>query len=464
MTMTVSTPSLETLRRLDRPGPRYTSYPTAMEFHEGVGEQTYRAKLAEADRLKPDAPSSVYVHLPFCHRHCDFCACNAVATPHKSVGARYLEYLKREIAAVAQTSAQRRPLSQIHWGGGTPTFFSPAQIEGLIEHIRGHFTLTEGAEIAIEVDPRVTTPEHLDTLTRLGFNRLSVGVQDFTPAVQEAIGRGQTIEQTRELLRYAREIGFSEGINFDLVYGLPRQGLASFNANLDQVLELRPDRLAMYSFAFVPWIKPNQRRLKPDEFPEPALKLELYLCALERLLAAGYEPIGMDHFSLPQDELAVAAREGRLDRNFMGYTLKAAPTMIGFGISAIGDLGDGYFQNIRKLPAYYRALDEGRLPIERGRLLDDDDRLRRTVIMQLMCNFRVDKADISSRFGIDFDEYFASSIAGLAELEDMDLLHNTGEEVVLCGNGRLFVRNAAMAFDRYLEAAAAARSAFSRTV
>ena len=457
--MTGSSLSLETLQQLDQPGPRYTSYPTAMQFHDGVEEQLYLERLTEVD-----GPISVYLHLPFCRSHCDFCACNAIGTPHAAVGARYLDYLKREIAAVAEALPGRRTLDQIHWGGGTPTFHSPIQIEGLIRHIRDHFTVTDGAEIAIEVDPRITTREHLDTLSREGFNRLSLGIQDFTPTVQTAIGREQTLEQTRELLHYAREIGFSEGINFDLVYGLPGQELDTFNTNFDRVLELLPDRLAIYSFAFVPWIRPNQRRLKPEDLPEPALKLELYLYALERLREAGYEAIGMDHFSLPNDELAIAAHEGRLRRNFMGYALKAAPTTIGFGVSSIGELTDGYFQNFRKLPAYYNAIDEGHLPIERGCLLDDDDQLRRHVIMQLMCNFQIDKGDISNRFEIDFDDYFASSIARLGELEDMGFLRNTDEAIVLCGDGRLFVRNAAMAFDRYLEEAKEARTGFSRTV
>ena len=457
--MTGSSLSLETLQRLDQPGPRYTSYPTAMQFHDGVGEELYLARLAEVD-----GTISVYVHLPFCHSHCDFCACNAIATPHAAVGDRYLEYLRREITAAAEVLPEGSTLGQIHWGGGTPTFYSPLQVEGLIEHIRDCFTVKDGAELAIEVDPRITTREHLDTLSRHGFNRLSLGIQDFTPQVQTAIGREQTLEQTRELLYYAREFGFSEGINFDLVYGLPGQQLDTFDTNFDRVLELQPDRLAIYSFAFVPWIRPNQRRLKPEELPEPALKLELYLCALERLREAGYEAIGMDHFSLPNDELAIAAREGRLTRNFMGYTLKAAPTTIGFGVSSIGELSDGYFQNYRKLPAYYNAIDEGRLPIERGCLLDDDDQLRRHVIMQLMCNFQVDKGEVSDRFEIDFDDYFASSIARLQELKDMEFLDNTDDAIVLCGDGKLFVRNAAMAFDRYLEEAVEARTGFSRTV
>lgn len=352
----------------------------------------------------------------------------------------------------------------MHWGGGTPTYFSPSQIERLYRHILGHFTLQDGAEVAIEVDPRVTSREHLNILGHLGFNRLSLGVQDFAPTVQEAIGRGQTFEETEELVLYAREIGFAEGINFDLIYGLPRQTLEAFNASLDRVLELRPDRLAFYSFAFVPWIKSNQRRLRPEEFPKPALKLELYLTALDRLFEAGYEPIGMDHFSLPDDELAVAAREGRLERNFMGYTVKPVSTMIGCGVSSIGDLVGGYFQNRKKLSTYYEALDEAQLPIERGCILDDDDQVRRYVIMNLMCNFSVDKEAVSRRFAIDFDTYFRSSILRLADMEEARFVRNESQAVKVIGTGRLFVRNAAMAFDRYLEEKTSERPVFSSTV
>lgn len=456
--------SLETLRRFDRPGPRYTSYPTAVEFRETVGEDAYSEKLAVADGVGAEAPLSLYVHIPFCRKRCDFCACHVIATPHREIAEPYLECLEREIDAVASRLANRRQVAQIHWGGGTPTYLTPDQIERLFEAITRRFSLQEGAEVAIEVDPRVTTHEHLDTLSGLGFNRLSIGVQDPSDEVQESIGRGQSWEETTSLLEHARRIGFDGGINVDLVYGLPGQQVESFPASLDKALELAPDRLAVYSFAFVPWIKPNQRRLEADDFPGPATKLELYLTALNHFLEAGYEPIGMDHFALPDDELAVAARSGRLERNFMGYTVKPASTMIGFGVSAISDLEGGYFQNCKKLSTYYEAMNAGRLPVERGCLLDEDDRLRRQVIMNLMCNFRVEKEAISKRFAIDFDTYFGSSISRLAELENAEFLRNSEEAVEVLGAGKLFVRNAAMAFDRYLEAKREAKPAFSRTV
>lgn len=465
MTRPTSGVSLETLERFDRPGPRYTSYPTAVEFHEGVGEETYVEHLARADAEAPEAPLSLYVHIPFCRKRCDFCACHVIATPHSEIAEPYLAALEREIAAVAERLPRRRRVVQMHWGGGTPTYLTPDQIERLVGFLRGVFDLQPGAETAIEVDPRVTTAEHLETLARLGFNRLSVGIQDPDEAVQRAIGRGQGWAETVELVETARRVGFDQGINFDLVYGLPGQEPERFDAGIDRVLELRPDRLAVYSFAFVPWIKSNQRRLSREELPAPQVKLRLYRVALERFLAAGYQPIGMDHFALPDDELAVASRAGRLERNFMGYTVKPVSTMIGFGVSAIGDLVGGYFQNAKKLSTYHAAVGAGRLPVERGRLLDADDALRRHVILQLMCNFRVEKGAVSRRFGIDFDDYFAAARAGLAELEEAGFVVDGPEAIEVRGQGRLFVRNAAMAFDRYLaEKEAAARPTFSRTV
>jgi len=455
----------ETVRRFDRPGPRYTSYPTAVEFHDGVGESAYRACLAKADAAGAEVPLSLYVHIPFCAKHCSYCGCHVIATSKREVAAGYLGYVDRELALVAAALPTRRKLAQMHWGGGTPTYLEPDQLETLFASVASRFELLPDAEVAIEVDPRVTTREHLETLARLGFNRLSFGVQDFTPAVQEAIGRGQTFEQTRDLMGAAREVGFREGINLDLVYGLPHQSESTFRDSMEKVASLRPDRLAIYSFAYVPWIRPNQKRIDQAALPQRDAKMELYLVALERLLAAGYEPIGMDHFALPTDELARAAREGRLDRNFMGYTVKPTSTMIAFGVSGIGEVAGGFFANEKKLSRYYAAIDAGSLPIERGYLLDDDDVVRQYVIRQLMCNFHVDKRDVERRFGIDFDAYFAGSLAGLGELAAEGFVADTPDAVDVPAAGRLFVRNVCMAFDRYLEAKRQSeKPVFSRTV
>ena len=454
----------EVLRRFDKPGPRYTSYPTAAEFHEGVGEQAYRERLADADAQGADAPLSLYTHLPFCEHRCLFCGCHVVITQHLDIARKYLDYLKREIDLVAESLPRRRTVAQLQWGGGTPTYFTPDQLTDLFEHVGDHFTFQDDAEIAIEVDPRVTSKEHLDRLVELGFNRLSMGVQDLTPEVQEAITRNQTLEQTRNLLEYARKVGFTEGINLDLIYGLPRQRMETFEENLRQVIDLRPDRVAVYSFAFVPWIKGHQKKLDRDHLPSPDLKFQLYLRAMEGFLEAGYEPIGMDHFALPDDELAQAARSRRLRRNFMGYTVKPASDMVAFGISGIGDVQRGYFQNEKKLSTYYAAIDEGRLPVSKGYLLDDDDRIRRFVITQLMCNFRVTKADVTELFDVSFDEYFSTSLERLEQPLEAGLVEVTDDAVVVTDAGRLFVRNVCMAFDRYLTDRQQEKPVFSQTV
>jgi oxygen-independent coproporphyrinogen-3 oxidase len=301
-------------------------------------------------------------------------------------------------------------------------------------------------------------------LVDLGFNRLSMGVQDLTPEVQEAITRDQTYEQTAELLAYARKVGFTDGINLDLIYGLPKQRMETFETNLDQILGLRPDRVAMYYFAYVPWIKGHQKKLDKESLPSAELKLQLYLKAMERFLAEGYEPIGMDHFALPDDELAVAAREGRLHRNFMGYTVKPASDMVAVGVSGIGEVQGAFFQNRKKLSTYYEALDAGRLPVEKGYVLDADDRIRQYVIQQIMCNFRISKADVARRFGIDFDRYFQRALESLHEVRDAGFVEVTDEGLRVREEGRLFVRNVCMAFDRYLEAKNADKPVFSRTV
>jgi oxygen-independent coproporphyrinogen III oxidase len=458
---------LETVRRFDRPGPRYTSYPTAVEFTEAVGLEAYRERLesANADRAEP---LSLYAHLPFCEHRCLFCGCHVVITPHMPVAEKYLDYLKREIELVARHLPDRRSVVQMHWGGGTPTYYSPAQLRDLFDHIRARFGFEAGAEIALEVDPRVTSAQHLETLAELGFNRLSMGVQDLTPQVQAAITRNQTYEQTETLVRQARATGFTEGINIDLIYGLPRQEPVTFGENLDQVIGLRPDRVAMYSFAYVPWIRGHQKKLDPETLPSPEVKLELYLMAMERFLAAGYQPIGMDHFALPEDELAVAARAGRLYRNFMGYTVMPASDMVGVGISGIGEVQHAFFQNEKKLSTYYEKLDAGQLPVGRGYLLDQDDRIRQYVIQQIMCNFQVRKADVEARFGVRFDQYLAVSLARLDEVREAGFVELDRDGLRVTPQGRVFVRNVCMAFDRYLlekEAAReAARPVFSRTV
>ncbi|HVP14417.1 MAG TPA: oxygen-independent coproporphyrinogen III oxidase, partial [Terriglobales bacterium] len=405
--------TVDLLRRYDRPGPRYTSYPTAVEFHARFDEAAYREHLARAAADR-DAPLSLYLHLPFCEERCTFCGCMVIITKKREVAAHYLDYLHREIALLAEHLQGRRRVVQYHWGGGTPTYLSVPQIEALQATVARHFDIQPGAEVAIEVDPRVTSFAQLETLRALGFNRLSMGVQDFTPAVQQAVNRVQGEPETRALFERARELGYVS-INIDLIYGLPFQTLDSFGRSVDAVVRMRPDRVAVYSFAHVPWIRGNQRRLRPEDLPSPETKLALFLEARRRFLDAGYQAIGMDHFALPEDELARAARSRTLHRNFMGYTVKPAPDMLGAGVSAIGDVGGAFAQNVKKLSEYHAALDAGRFPIERGYRLSPDDHVRRHVISQLMCNFHLDGAAVSRRFGIDLDAYFARELQELRE-------------------------------------------------
>ncbi|MEJ2289391.1 MAG: oxygen-independent coproporphyrinogen III oxidase [Deinococcales bacterium] len=452
----------ERVRRLDRPGPRYTSYPTAVEFTDAFDEDAYRAALARAAQ-QPEVPLALYTHLPFCAERCLYCACNVVITPHLAVADAYLERLYREIDMVAPLLGDRRDVAQFHLGGGTPTYYGPDALTRLMEHYRKHFRILPGAEVALEVDPRVTSVEHLERLAELGFNRLSLGVQDFDEDVQRTIGRVQSVEQTAALMEAARRLGFGS-TNLDLIYGLPYQKPDSLARTLDRVLELRPDRLAVYSFAFLPKTHLHQRALPEEAIPRGEAKLALLELTRERLLAGGYVDVGMDHFALPEDDLVRAQREGRLWRNFMGYTTSRAPDMVGFGVSAIGEVGGAYVQNEKKLNRYEQVVDAGRVPVARGVRLDDDDRLRQQLIRDWMCHFRVDKRALEQRFGIVFDRYFARELQALVPLAEEGLVRFGPDRLEAGELGRLLPRNVAMVFDRYLQAKSTGPSPFSRTV
>jgi oxygen-independent coproporphyrinogen-3 oxidase len=462
----MTTSLAELVARYDKPGPRYTSYPTAVEFHAGVTAEVYQAHLARADAL-PDAPLSLYVHLPFCEERCGFCGCNVVITRHRAVADRYLDALDREIDLLAAHLPRRRTVSQLHWGGGTPTYYPAAQLERVFARLSRHFTLTPAAEAGLEIDPRVTSAEQLTVLRRLGFNRLSMGVQDFTAEVQEAVNRVQSYEQTRTLVDQARRLGYAS-LNIDLIYGLPYQTEAGFQQTLDLVVGLRPERVAVYSFAFVPWMAAHMKRLPEHGLPRPALKLALLGRAQQAFAAAGYRQIGMDHFALPEDELGGALEARTLHRNFMGYTVQSARDMVAVGVSGIGDVQGLFVQNTKKLTEYYDALDAGRFPTERGYVLDDDDAVRRHVITALMCNGHLDVRDVEARFGIVFADYFAAELAELAGpgSPQADGLVEVGAEALeVTPVGRMFVRNVCMVFDRYLRArTAGAAPVFSRTV
>jgi oxygen-independent coproporphyrinogen-3 oxidase len=439
------------LQRYDRPGPRYTSYPTAVEFTGAFDEHAYRERLNAAAQT-PAEPLSLYVHLPFCEARCTYCGCMTIITQKRDVAARYLEYLERELEMLATALKGRRTVVQHHWGGGTPTYLTVAQIERLHHAVTRHFDISRNAEQAIEIDPRVTTRDQLQTLRALGFTRLSMGVQDFTPDVQAAIGRRQSAALTRDLYDYARSIGF-DAINMDLIYGLPLQTASSFTCTLSTVAAMRPDRIAVYSYAHVPWLRPHQSRIKADDLPSRDLKFELISAALDTFGRVGYQAIGMDHFALPDDELAIAMRERRLHRNFMGYTTRPAADMVAVGLSAIGDVRGAFAQNVKKLPAYYAALDAGHFPIDRGYALSADDCIRQFVIRELMCNFFVDVQEVESRFAIDFKRYFAPEIDAMNAPDGAiadEFVAMTPDSLEVLPEGRLFVRSICMYFDRYL--------------
>jgi len=438
----------EMLAQYDRPGPRYTSYPTAVDFHDGFGPDDYAGCLADA-AARPDDPLSLYVHLPFCESRCSFCACHVVVTGTQSVADAYLDRIVAEARATSARLGERRLLQQYHWGGGTPTYYSPSALAELHRQLLSEFELAPDAEVALEVDPRATTEEHLATLRDLGFNRVSMGVQDTDEQVQELIGRHQTWEQTATLHESARRLGY-ESVNIDLIYGLPGQDEQSFSTSLDLVLQLRPDRLAVYSFALVPWMRPHQKRIDETQLPDRDTKFALLSMAISRLTEAGYHQIGMDHFALPDDELAVAYGDRTLSRNFMGYTTKRGTEIVGLGTSAISDIGGAYAASHRRLASYYDAVDAGQLPTERGIALDAEDRLRRFVITELMCNGRLRAGEVADRFGIDVADHFAAELTQLQApdgLVDAGLVTMTGADIDATPMGRPFIRNVAMVFD-----------------
>jgi oxygen-independent coproporphyrinogen-3 oxidase len=459
-------PTAELLARYDRPGPRYTSYPTAVEFNGAFTEADYRERLSAANAQVED-PLSLYAHLPFCEERCLYCGCNVVITRHRNVAERYLEHVLLEVDLLARHLPARRRISQMHWGGGTPTYYAPAELEKLFRAVAERFQFTEDAEIGIEVDPRVTTPEHITALRGMGFNRISMGVQDFTTEVQRAVHRLQSYALTHALVERSREEGF-DSVNLDLIYGLPYQSLEGFHRTLERVLEIRPERVAVYSFAYVPWIKAHMKHFPPEALPDATLKLELLALAIDTFTSAGYAQIGMDHFALPEDELSRAVEARTLHRNFMGYTVQSARDMVALGISGIGDIQGAYAQNLKKLPEYYGALQAGRLPIERGYRLDADDVVRRHVITRLMCNLYLDVREVEQLFDLSFHDTFAVELAELTGADSPlshGLLKLSPEAIEVTPRGRLFVRNICMAFDRHLrEKAAGDKPVFSRTV
>ena len=440
---------LDLTRKLDRNGPRYTSYPTADRFVEAFDADAYRSWAAKRNIGGVHRALSVYVHLPFCGTVCFYCACNKIVTRDRSKGDKYLGYLRRELALQAALFRQDPVVRQMHWGGGTPTFFTTEQLSALYGSLRENFTFAPDGEYSIEIDPRTVDAPAIEALRAMGFNRVSLGVQDFDPEVQRAVNRVQSPEQTMEVMAAARRAGFLS-VNVDLIYGLPKQNLMTFNHTLARVIAARPDRVAIYNYAHLPTRFKPQRRIKEDELPAPETKLKLLALAARRLTDAGYVYIGMDHFARPGDALAIAQSQGRLHRNFQGYSTEPDCDLIALGVSAIGSIGPTYSQNHRTLEDYYSSLDRGELPIMRGIELTADDLARRAVIQALMCHFMVSKESIEIAHLMDFDRYFASELVELRELERHGLLHIDERWITVTAKGRLLIRSVCMAFDKYL--------------
>ena len=450
------------IRKYGGSGPRYTSYPTADRFVEAFDAAAYGHWLANRNIGGMVRPLALYVHLPFCDTICYYCGCNKIITKDHGRSAKYLKYLEREIRLVADRLGADRAVSQVHWGGGTPTFLSEQELGELMGMLRSEFRLDPAGEYAIEVDPRKVSAEKVALLGRLGFNRISLGVQDFNPEVQKAVHRIQSIDETREVILAARENGF-KSVNVDLIYGLPKQSVESLSRTLDTVLECDPDRIALYSYAHLPTVFKPQRRIAEADLPQPEAKLAILTHSIERLQAAGYIYIGMDHFAKPGDDLAVAQRQGRLTRNFQGYSASGDSDIVALGVSAISKVGPIYAQNVKTLDEYYGRLDGGEIPVMRGIELSADDLARRAVILTLACHFAVSKEAISIAHLIDFDSYFAAEVAELKDMEKESLVTVNGEWITVTPRGRLLVRAVCMVFDRYLRADRA-RARYSKII
>ena len=453
------------ITRLSQSGPRYTSYPTADRFSESFGYGDYLQAVAAVRNRGGLHPLSLYLHIPFCDTVCYYCACNKIVTKNRDKAATYLSYLKREIALQGQLFAGVNQVEQLHLGGGTPTYLTNEQMEDLMAHLRRCFQFApdDVGEYSIEVDPRTVDAARVHALRRQGFNRISLGVQDFDANVQIAVNRIQPEAETRAIMAAARDAGF-RSISIDLIYGLPLQSAATMAETLDKVIAASPDRISIYNYAHLPHIFKPQRRIDEADLPPADEKLRMLSLCIERLCSAGYVYVGMDHFAKPDDELAVAQRQGRLHRNFQGYSTHADADLVSCGVSAISAVGPTYSQNVKTLDAYYTHLDRNELPIARGLKLSMDDVLRRLIIQMLMCNFELSIASVEQAYPITFDAYFEHELAKLRQLEDDGLLHIDAGWISVTPRGRLLIRNICMVFDRYLQARQPDGPRYSRTI
>jgi oxygen-independent coproporphyrinogen III oxidase len=453
---------LALLHKYDKPGPRYTSYPTAPIFSPEFNAGKFAAAIDETNR-RNSSPISLYFHIPFCDTLCYFCGCTMLVSNNREKIAEYVQVLKKEIDLLAVKISPDRQVEQIHWGGGTPTHLTPDEIADLATHINKKFRIHPDAEVSVELDPRGLTLDHLHALRSGGFNRVSMGIQDFDDQVQQAVNRIQPEQMSQQVIDWCKSVGFSS-INLDLIYGLPRQTVASFERTVNEVITISPDRIAVYSFAYVPWMKPHQKLISPTELPAPEQKLSILAMTTNKFVEAGYVYIGMDHFAKSNDSLTLARQAKSLQRNFQGYSTKADMDLFGLGMSSISHFGTYYAQNAKVLDDYYKSINAGSFATRLGYSMTKDDELRKHVIMRLMCDLVVSKPVVEKKFGISFDEYFSESIASLEPLMADGLVSNSDDTIVISQNGRFFLRNIAMCFDAYLPAIVKDKPMFSRTV
>jgi oxygen-independent coproporphyrinogen-3 oxidase len=442
---------LNLIQKYNVSGPRYTSYPTALQFTDEFTEQTYRDAVDQS--FRKESSLSLYFHLPFCATVCYYCACNKIITKDRGVALPYLDHLHREIEQQGDLHDRSRPVSQLHWGGGTPTYISNEQMTALMTQTRKHFNLysDDSGEYSLEIDPRTVDREKISLLRELGFNRISLGIQDFDPRVQQAVNRIQSEDQTFEVIEAAREDGF-RSVSVDLIYGLPHQSTASFTITLDKINRMNPDRISIYNYAHLPDRFKTQRQIKAEDIPSPAEKLQILELCINQLTSFGYVYIGMDHFAKPEDELAVAQRNGSLQRNFQGYSTHAECDMVAMGITAISNIGVTYSQNEKSPDLYYDKIDQGRLPVFQGAVIDADDQIRKAVIMSLICQFELSFSEIESKYDIAFQDYFHNELQRLSALAEDELLELDEKQIRVSSKGRLLIRNICMIFDRYIQA------------
>jgi oxygen-independent coproporphyrinogen-3 oxidase len=441
---------IELIKKYDKPGPRYTSYPTAPHFNESFTHENYLDEIIKTNRGRDLPDLSLYFHLPFCDTLCYFCACNMIVTRNRDRIKKYIDYLKREIDLITDHISHDRKAVQLHWGGGTPTHLNPDEIADLSSYIYDRFDVNADAETGCEIDPRELTKTHLAALKDGGFNRISMGVQDFNPDVQKAVNRIQPEVLTRQVVDWVRELGF-HSINLDLMYGLPFQSVKTYEKTVDTIIDIDPDRIALFNFAYVPWMKKHQKAIRPEDLPVAEEKLNILKMSTEKLTRAGYVFIGMDHFAKPDDELALALEGKKLYRNFQGYSTHAGADLYAMGITSISQFGRIYAQNIKKEKKYHAVLDQGILPTTKGYYLNDDDLLRRHVIVKLMCDFELDFASIENEFNIDFETYFNWGLCNLDEMIADNLLSIENKILKITKMGRFLIRNIAMNFDGYIE-------------